>query len=251
MSDSPIPTVHLVGAGPGDPGLITVRGRQLLDQADVIVHDALVSAELMATLPGSAELVNVGKRRGKKLAEQEQIHDILARHARAGRRVVRLKGGDPFLFGRGGEEMIALHALGVPCEVVPGITSGFAAPAAAGIPVTHRRVSGGVTIITGHDATDAPDRGASWHHLACTDHTLVILMGLARIGEICDRLEREGRPADTPVAVIQEGTTPRQREVRGTLSDIAARVSEAGIVAPATIVVGPVSAIDGLPRPPR
>ncbi len=234
-------TVWLVGAGPGDPGLLTVRARELLDAADVIVHDALVSAEIMATLPESAELVNVGKRRGKKLAEQEEIHDVLARHARAGKRVVRLKGGDPFVFGRGGEERGALRDRGVPCEVVPGVTSGFAAAAAAGIPVTHRGVSGAVTIITGHDAADSPDRDVSWHHLARTDHTLVVLMGLARLPEIARRLVGEGRDPATPVAVVQEGTTPRQREVRGTLADIAERVAEAGVEAPAAVIVGPVS----------
>jgi len=212
----------------------------------VIVHDALVSAEILATLPSSAELVNVGKRRGKKLAEQEQIHEVLARHAQAGKRVVRLKGEDPFVFGRGGEELIALAKAGVPCAMVPGVTSGFAAAAAAGIPVTHRHVSGAVTVITGHDAAAAPERDVSWRELARTGHTLVVLMGLHKLPIIAARLVALGRDPETPVAVVQEGTTPRQREVRGTLRTIAGQVHEAGIAAPAVIVVGPVTAIEGL-----
>ena len=229
--------VYLVGAGPGDPGLITVRGRALLDAADVVVHDALISSEMMATIPENAERIDVGKRRGKHKKEQDEIHRILVEQALKGKIVVRLKGGDPVLFGRGAEERQALRKEGIPCEIVPGVSAAWAAPASIGVPVTHREVSGAVTIVTGHDAA-TPRRRVSWQKLAGTDHTLVVFMGLARLREIAARLIREGRPADTPVAVVQEATTPRQKHVIGTLIDIGDRAEKAKIEAPAAVIVG-------------
>ena len=179
----------------------------------------------------------MGKRASKHLVEQTDIHALLIEHARSGRIVVRLKGGDPFVFGRGAEEVAALVGAGVPWELVPGVSSAWAAPGAVGIPVTHRALSGAVTLVTGHDAATGR-HPVSWHGLAGTDHTLVIFMGIGRLAEICQRLTEAGRPASTPVAVIQEATTPRQRHAVGTLADIADRVLERGIVAPATVIVG-------------
>jgi uroporphyrinogen III methyltransferase/synthase len=233
--------VAIVGAGPGDPGLLTVRARQLLDGAEVVVHDALVSVEILRGLRG--ECIDVGKRRGKHVAEQEQINQLLVRLAREGRRVVRLKGGDPLLFGRGGEEMQALREAGVPYIVVPGVSAAIAGPAMAGIPVTHSDHAAAVTIVTGHECEELVRDPLRWRAMAETGHTLVILMGLTHLGEIAGRLMEAGRPVDTPVAVVQEATTPRERAVTGTLADIAERVLAAGIVAPAVVVVGNVAAL--------
>lgn len=233
--------VAIVGAGPGDPGLLTVRARELLDGADVVVHDALVSEELLSTI--RAERIDVGKRRGKHLAEQEDIHEILVRLAREGRKVVRLKGGDPLLFGRGGEEMRALKDAGVPYVVVPGVSSAIAGPAMAGIPVTHRDHAAAVTIVTGHECEELARDPLRWRAMAETGHTLVILMGLTHLASIAARLVEAGRPPETPAAVVQEATTPRERAVSGTLADIAERVNRAGIAAPAVVVVGNVAAL--------
>ena len=234
--------VWLVGAGPGDPGLLTVRGLEVLQAAEVVVHDALVGPGILALIPDEALRIDVGKRRGKHKAEQRAIGDLLVEHGRAGRRVVRLKGGDPLVFGRGAEEMAQLREAGVDYELVCGVSVAAAGPALAGIPVTHRELSGAFTVVTGHDAaTDR--RPVGWHALAGTDHTLVILMGLARLGEIASRLVAEGRDPSTPVAVIQEASLPSQRVVLGTLEDIAERVEAAGLRPPATTVVGPVAAL--------
>jgi uroporphyrin-III C-methyltransferase len=237
--------VAIVGAGPGDPGLLTVRARVLLDAADAVVHDALVSPELLATLPLSAERFDVGKRRGKHLAEQEEINALLVRLAGEGRRVVRLKGGDPLLFGRGGEEMEALRAADLAYELVPGVSSAFAAPAMAGIPVTHRDYAAAVTVVTGHECEALAHDPIRWRALAESGQTLVILMGLAQLERWCLALVEAGRAADTPVAVVQEATTPRERSVIGTLATIRCVVAESGIVAPATVIVGPVVALAG------
>ena len=235
-------TVYLVGAGPGDPGLLTCRGRALIEAADVVLHDALISAAIMAVIPPRTERINVGKRRGKHLVEQHRIGDLLIAQARRERIVVRLKGGDPLVFGRGAEEMAQLRAAGVPYEVVPGVTVAVAGPAMAGIPITHRGLSGAVTFVTGHDA--ATDRKAvGWHSLAGTDHTLVILMGLKKLPTIAAKLIAAGRDPDTPAAVIQDATLASQRVVTGRLSSIAERVVAAGIRSPATVVVGPVAAL--------
>ena len=228
--------VHLVGAGPGDPRLITVLGLDLLRQADVVVYDRLVSPDLVAESRPEAERIFVGKEAGGHSCPQEEINDLLIDHARAGKRVVRLKGGDPFVFGRGGEEALACAEAGVPWEVVPGVTSALGVPARAGIPITHREISGGFAVVTGHCLEG--DR-QNWENLARVD-TLVILMGLSRLPEIAARLLWNGRPADTPAAVIEQGTLPGERVVTGTLGTIAKDAARAGLRSPATVVVGEV-----------
>jgi uroporphyrin-III C-methyltransferase len=236
-------TVYLVGAGPGDPGLLTVRGAGLLGSADVVVHDRLIGRELLDLAPASASVIDVGKVPGQPI-RQHDINRLLVEQGRTGRLVVRLKGGDPFVFGRGGEEAEALAAAGVRFEVVPGVTSAFAAPAAAGIPVTHRGVSASVTVVTGHAGTPQEPGGvpgaADWAALAVTGGTLVVLMGMAHRGAIAEALLAAGRSAGTPVAVVHWGTTDRQRVVRTSLAGLAA----VDLPAPATIVIGPVAALD-------
>jgi len=231
-------TIALVGAGPGDPGLITRRGAALLEAAEVVVYDRLVSAELLALAPSGAELIDVGKGPGQS-GRQADINDLLVALGRAGRRVVRLKGGDPFVFGRGGEEAEALRHAGLDVEVVPGVSSAFAAPAAAGIPVTHRMVSTSVTVVTGHDG-DPSLPGVDWDVLARLEGTLVVLMGMAARVAIVERLTAAGRSPDTPVAVVHWGTTEHQQVVRTTLAHLA----EVDLAAPAVIVVGAVAGLD-------
>lgn len=228
--------VYLVGAGPGDPRLITVLGLDRLRCADVVIYDRLVSPELLDQAPPWAERIFAGKAPGDHACRQEEINALLIHHAQAGRTVVRLKGGDPFVFGRGAEEALACAEAGVPWEVVPGISSAVGVPARAGIPVTHREVSGGFAVVTGHCAEG--DR-QDWAALARMD-TVVILMGLARLPEISAQLLFHGRRAETPVAAISEGTWPAERIVAGTLESIAADVDRAGLRSPATIVVGEV-----------
>jgi uroporphyrin-III C-methyltransferase len=228
--------VYLVGAGPGDPRLITVLGLERLRRADVVVYDRLVSPELLDEAPPGAERIFVGKAPGDHACRQEEINALLVRHARAGRIVARLKGGDPFVFGRGAEEALACAEAGVPWEVVPGVSSAVGVPARAGIPVTQRGVSGSFAVVTGHCAEG--DR-QDWAALARLD-TLVILMGLSRLPEIAAQLLFHGRGADTPVAVIASGTLPEEWTVVGTLGSIAADADRAGLRSPATIVVGKV-----------
>lgn len=235
--------VHLVGAGPGDPGLITVRGRQLLAVADVIVYDALVTPELLALCRGGAELIFAGKRPGRHTLEQGRINQLLAKKAGQGKRVVRLKGGDPYLFGRGAEEALYLAARGIPVEVVPGVTAGIAAPACAGIPLTHRHYASAVAFITGHEDPDKPRRRVDLSALAGAG-TLCFYMGVRNLDRIARELAAH-LPAGTPAAVIQWGATPRQRTVVGRLSDIAARARRAGIRPPAVTVVGRVVGLRG------
>jgi uroporphyrinogen III methyltransferase/synthase len=232
-------TVYLVGAGPGDPGLITVRGAELLARADVIVHDRLVHASVLELAPHSAMRVDVGKQPGSPRSQHE-ISDLLIDLDRTHQTVVRLKGGDPFLFGRGGEEVEALLEAGVDVVVVPGITSAFAAPAYAGVPVTHRGLSTSVTIVTGHVGDPSAPGGVDWAALARADGTIVILMGMATRAEIARRLIDGGRKESTPVAVVQWGTTERQRQVRTTLGEL----SSVELDSPATIVVGAVAGLD-------
>jgi uroporphyrinogen III methyltransferase/synthase len=229
-------TVHLVGAGPGDPGLITVRGRDLLARAQVVVYDALVNPALLDLAP-RAERVFVGKQAGRHSLPQEEINRILVALAQRHARVVRLKGGDPLVFGRGGEELLALRAAGVPFEVVPGITAGIAAPAYAGIPVTHRDATTSVTFLTGHSTRDAADTVPDLS-LVLTEGTLCFYMGVRALPRLVEAVLRAGRPADTPAAVIEWGTCARQRTVTGTLATIAAVCGEAAIAAPALFVVG-------------
>ncbi|MGQ0826200.1 MAG: uroporphyrinogen-III C-methyltransferase [Actinomycetota bacterium] len=233
-------TVYLVGAGPGDPGLLTRRGAELLGRADVVVYDRLASAALLALAPSRAEFVDVGKAPGRAAMSQEDINDLLVARASDGKEVVRLKGGDPFVFGRGGEEAEACIMAGVEFEVVPGITSAIAAPAYAGIPVTHRGVSTSVTIVTGHEDPDKPSRATDWAALARAGNTLVILMGAGHLAEIADALLAGGCAPATPVAAVRWGTRPEQRTIRATLATIAG----AGVEAPSAIVVGDVAALD-------
>ncbi len=233
-------TVHLVGAGPGDPGLLTVRGRELLERAEVVVYDRLAPQSLLDLVPETAERVDVGKAPGRAKLGQDEINDLLVERGRTGRAVVRLKGGDPFVFGRGGEEVEALIAAGVEFEVVPGITSAIAAPAYAGVPVTHRGLSTHVTVVTGHEDPEKGSSDVDWERLAGAGGTLVILMGVGNLGEITRRLVAGGRDADTPAAAVRWGTRPEQRTVRATLGTIA----DADVEAPSAIVVGEVAGLD-------
>jgi uroporphyrinogen III methyltransferase / synthase len=231
--------VYLVGAGPGDPGLLTMSGYITLVRADVVLYDRLAPPELLDMLPGT-ERIYVGKEPGRPAMEQEEINARLVELGREGKTVVRLKGGDPFVFGRGGEEAEALAAAEVPFEVVPGITAGIAAPAYAGIPVTHRGRAAAVAFVTGHEDPSKPESDLDWSALAAFPGTLVFYMGVRNLDGIASSLTEAGRPAEEPVAVVERGTTPHQRTVVGTLADIAERVAEAGIGPPAITIVGSV-----------
>jgi uroporphyrin-III C-methyltransferase len=232
-------TVALVGAGPGDPGLLTRRGAELLSRADVVIYDRLIGHELLELAPPGAELIDVGKVPGGS-SGQSDINAQLIAHGRTGRRVVRLKGGDPFVFGRGGEEAEALRRAGIGYEVVPGVSSAFAAPAAAGIPVTHRGMASSVTVVTGHVGDGSVPSGVDWDALGRAGGTLVVLMGMSERVGIADALMAAGRGRDTPVAVVHWGTTGQQRVVRSTLGGLAS----VELPAPATIVIGPVAGLD-------
>ncbi|MEA2902388.1 MAG: uroporphyrin-III C-methyltransferase, partial [Actinomycetota bacterium] len=229
-------TVYLVGAGPGDPGLLTRRGAELLALADVVVHDRLSEISLLDLAPAAAELVDVGKSPGAPVA-QEEINALLVERGLRGQCVVRLKGGDPFVFGRGGEEAQALAAAGVPFEVVPGISAAVAVPAYAGIPVTHRALSTSFTVVTGH-SRHAVDDDVDWDALARAADTIVVLMGVAHRAEIAARLQAGGLPASTPVAAVRWGTRPGQRTVRTTLGEL----GKVTLEPPVTIVIGKVAA---------
>ena len=233
-------TVYLVGAGPGDPGLLTVRGAELLRRADVVVYDRLASPALLELAPPAAELVDVGKAPGRVAMTQEQINELLVDRGRAGLEVVRLKGGDPFVFGRGGEEAESCRDANIAFEVVPGITSAIAAPAYAGIPVTHRGLSTSVTIVTGHEDPAKGSTDTDWDALARAGGTLVVLMGAGRVTEIAKALIAGGRDAATPVAAVRWGTRPEQRTVRATLETI----DQLGVEPPSAIVVGAVAGLD-------
>lgn len=234
-------TVTLVGAGPGDPELITVRGRERLRDADVVVYDRLIDPRVLDNVPDGAERIFVGKARGSTVMDQRSIEAVLIDRALAGKQVVRLKGGDPFVFGRGAEEIEALVSAGVPYEVVPGVTSAVAAPAAAGIPVTHRKLSSLVTIVAGHEDPDKPETSVDWEWLARGEGTLVVLMGLEHLGTICARLIGGGRDPRTPAAVVSAGTLPQQQSVHAPLALLADAVSRAQVRSPAVIVVGEVA----------
>ena len=234
--------VSIIGAGPGDPGLITVRGADLLRRADAVVYDRLVAPALLGLAP-NAELVYVGKEPDTPADFQEFINSQLVALARQGKRVARLKGGDPFVFGRGGEEAAALAEAGVRFEIVPGVTSAVAAPAYAGVPVTHRGAASAFTVVTGSEDPSHPDAGLDWGALAKTPGTLVVLMGWRSLPAIADALMRGGRAPDTPACVTQWGTLPRQRTVSGTLADVAAKAAEARLGAPAVAVIGETAAL--------
>ena len=230
--------VALVGGGPGDPGLLTVKGKQLLEEADVVVYDYLVDEQLLAHVSAGAELIPARDLHGNR-AEQQRINELLIAHARRGKRVVRLKGGDPYLFGRGGEEGEALHDAGVPFQVVPGVTSALAVPAYAGIPLTHRDHSSSVTILPGRLKPGKGQDAIDWQAFARAD-TLVFLMGMTNLAEVVGRLIEHGRSPDTPAAVVRWGTRPEQRTVTGCLRELPRKVAEAGLKAPAVVVVGDV-----------
>jgi uroporphyrin-III C-methyltransferase len=241
-----------VGGGPGDPGLITARGLELLRRADVVVHDRLIGSELLGEARGDAELVDVGKGPGHSPYSQQEINQLLIEHAREGRSVVRLKGGDPFVFGRGSEEMEACRQAGVPVRVVPGVSSALAVAAAAGIPLTARGVAQSFTVLTGQCAGSGglpvPSLDGSGQALpVLPDHTLVILMGRSNLGALAAQLIAQGRDAATPATCIQAGTTPEQRVTRATLATIAEAADRDGLVSPIVTIIGAVAAMGEVP----
>lgn len=240
MADAPRGVVYLVGAGPGDPKLITMRGAELIARADIIVNDRLASPRLLKAARADAEVIYVGKASRDHTLPQNQIIDVLIELARQGKTVVRLKGGDPFVFGRGGEEAEALRKAGIEFEIVPGISSSIAAAAYAGIPVTHRGLSASFGVVTGHEAPGKAESDIKWDRIATGLDTIVLLMGVEHLADIVGALVENGRSADTPVALVQWGTHPIQKTVTGTLADIVKRVAEAGIEAPAVTIVGDV-----------
>lgn len=231
----------IVGAGPGDPGLLTVAGAAALGRAEVVLYDALSSPALLRGVPADAELIYVGKRAGQHAMKQEEMNSLLIEHAQLGKRVVRLKGGDPFVFGRGSEEALACRAAGIPFTVVPGISSAIAAPAYAGIPVTHRGLAANFMVITGNDA-GTENSGIDWDAAARVD-TLVILMGVSTLAQNMALLQEAGKPAGTSVACIRWGTRPDQRVLRGTAGTIAQLAADTGLESPVVTVVGPVAAL--------
>ncbi|WP_035494060.1 uroporphyrinogen-III C-methyltransferase [Baaleninema simplex] len=230
--------VYLVGAGPGDPGLLTVKAKTLLECADVVLHDALVSPPILDFINPQAIRVHAGKRRGRHSLLQEETTQLLIEYAQTHAVVVRLKGGDPFVFGRGGEEMEDLIEAGIPVEVVPGITSGIAAPAYAGIPLTHRDYSSSVTFVTGHESVGKYRPQVNWEAIARGSETIVVYMGVRNFPHIVDRLLAAGKSPDTPVALIRWGTRPDREELIATLASIADRMAETGFEAPAVAVIG-------------
>jgi uroporphyrinogen III methyltransferase/synthase len=237
-------TVYLVGAGPGDPGLITARALELIAAADVIVYDRLIPSGALDGARADAELIYAGKEGGGPSTAQSEIERLLVQRGAAGRLVVRLKGGDPFVFGRGGEEARALQAAGIRFEVVPGVTAGVAAPAYAGIPVTDRDAASAVAFVTGHEDPSKPDSALDWPALAAFPGTLVMYMGVRQLAAITRRLQDAGRPGTEPAAVIERGTFPEQRTATGTLATIASVAEAAGIQAPAIVVLGAVAGLD-------
>lgn len=236
------PRVFLVGAGPGDPDLLTVRALRVLERAEIVVYDRLVSEGVLALVPEGAERIFAGKASRQHFMPQETINEVLVTQARSGRRVVRLKGGDPFIFGRGSEEALHLAQHGIAFEIVPGITASMGCTAYAGIPLTHRGLAKGVHFVTGHTA-DNDELDLDWDRLADPDTTLVIYMGLMKIDRICGRLIEAGLPAGTPAAAIQNGTLPTQKVVTATLSNLPGAVETAGLSAPTLFVVGAVAAL--------
>jgi len=228
-------TVYLVGAGPGDPGLMTLRGAEALRLADVVVYDRLVAPSLLDLAPVTAERLYAGKEPGRAAMPQEAISALLVERALAGSTVVRLKGGDPFVFGRGGEEAMALAEAGVPFEVIPGVTAAFAAPAAAGIPVTHRGLGASVAVLT---ATLTGGAAPDLERAAGAADTLVVLMAAGRLAAVCEAFVRGGRDPGEPAALVEWATTSRQRSVVGTVSDLPRRAADEGLGAPATLIVG-------------
>jgi uroporphyrin-III C-methyltransferase len=238
--------VFLVGAGPGDPDLLTRKAERVIKDADMVLYDKLVDDRIVRLVPPGTELMDVGKDPERHKVPQHKINELLVHYARQGKTVVRLKGGDPFVFGRGGEEAEDLTIHGVDVEVVPGISSAIAVPAYAGIPVTHRDYASSVTIITGHEAAG---NQLQWNVLAQLDGTLVILMGVGTLAENVTKLVAAGKDAQTPAAIVAHGTTPRQKAITGTLDDIARKAKDASIKAPAVLVVGEVVKLKHILQP--
>ncbi len=237
-------TVTLVGGGPGDPGLLTVAGLEAVQQADVILYDRLAPAQVLEEAPDSCQRIPVGKVPRGEYVPQERINELLVEHAQAGRRVVRLKGGDSFVFGRGGEEWQACAAAGIPVRVIPGVTSAVAAAELVGLPVTHRHLVQGFTVVSGHVAPDDQRSLLDWEHLAMTPTTLVIMMGVAHLGEIATRLMAGGMDPQTPVAVVSNASLPRQQTFRSRLETVAEDLTAAGVRPPAITIIGEVAGLD-------
>ncbi len=232
--------VYLVGAGPGDPGLMTLKGKALLQHADVVIYDALVSSPILEMIGSQAEKIDAGKRRGRHSKLQTETTQLMIAKAQTNAVVVRLKGGDPFVFGRGGEEMQDLMQAGVAVEVVPGITSGIAAPAYAGIPITHRDYSSSVTFVTGHEASGKYRPQVNWQAIAQGSETIIIYMGVHNLSAIVTHLQEGGLEAETPIALVRWGTRPEQAELIGTLATIVEQVEERQFAAPAIAIIGKV-----------
>lgn len=230
--------VYLVGAGPGDPGLLTLKAKGLLEHADVVIHDALVSPPILAMISARTQVIDAGKRRGRHSMAQPEITQLLIEQAQNHAVVVRLKGGDPFVFGRGGEEMVGLLEAGIDVEVVPGITAGIAAPAYVGIPVTHRGYSSSVTFVTGHEATGKYRPQVNWTALAQGSETIVVYMGVHNLPNIVSELVAAGLALETPVALVRWGTRPEHEELIGSLATIVQQVEEQQFQAPAIAIIG-------------
>jgi uroporphyrin-III C-methyltransferase len=232
--------VYLVGSGPGAEGLLTQRGREVIDKADVVLFDQLPGEEILSTLPARCEKIDCGKFGGKHTLEQDEIEALMVDRAQKGNVVVRLKGGDPFLFGRGGEELETVRAAGIAVEMVPGISSALAVPASVGIPLTHRKFASQVTVLTGNEDPTKPEPALDWELLAKSRGTIVILMGVRNLAKIAAVLEKFGKPATTPVAIIERGLRKDRRVTTGTLGTIAGEAKKAGVKPPAVIVIGDV-----------
>ena len=230
--------VYLVGAGPGDPDLITVKGLRVIQQADVILYDRLIPLSLLDEAHDYAILINVGKAPTKHRFSQDEINQLIVTHAQAGRCVARLKGGDPFVFGRGSEEALICQEHGIPFEVVPGISSSYAVPAYAGIPMTHRNLSSSFTVITGHEDPTKSESMLDYAALVRAGGTLVVLMGVKQLARITSQLIQAELDPDTPAAIIEKGTTPQQRVITGTVGSLAEQAAQAGIKPPATTIIG-------------
>src|SRR4030042_2162686 len=232
--------VYLVGSGPGGEGLLTQRARVVIDAADVVLYDQLPGKEILASLPVSAEKIDCGKYGGKHTLEEDEIEALIINRAKKGLNVVRVKGGDPFLFGRGGEELEAVRSAGIAVEMVPGVSSALAVPASVGIPLTHRKYASQVTILTGNEDPTKPGPALDWELLAKSRGTIVILMGVANLGKIADALIRNGKAADTPVAIIERGLRTDRRVTVGSLGSITEAAGKKGVKPPAVFVIGDV-----------
>ena len=232
--------VYLVGSGPGDLGLLTLKGLELIKKADVIIYDRLVSKTILKQIPSKTKKLYVGKSTGKHSVTQEKINELIVRESKQGKKVVRLKGGDPFIFGRGGEEAQSLFSASIPFEIVPGISSASAVPAYAGIPLTHRDYASSAAIVTGHESWAKKGSQVNWEGLANAVDTIVVLMGVSNLESIIKGIKKGGRHDDTPVAIIEDGTTRKQRVTIGKLSDIVEKARKSEVKSPAVIVIGDV-----------